>query len=136
MSVNDAQKYHTNQVHFLRTAVTFSNAGETVSLGWVGAGTTISGGAATVSTAFDSGTSDTIDIGFRNAGDGTSDDPDSYATLLDVTSVGRKSVDELATSAGVYLAEGAEITATYTSTGAAPSAGSCVVTIHYEVDNS
>ncbi|WP_299949077.1 hypothetical protein [uncultured Ruegeria sp.] len=136
MSVNAAQQYHTNQVHFLRVNFTFANEDETISLGWVPAGASVIGGGVVVATAFNSGTSDTMDLGFRNAGDGTTADPNEYATLLDITTAGVIVADELATAGDAYLPEGAEITLTYNSTGTAPTAGSGYAYLTYLVDNS
>lgn len=136
MSVNDAQQYHTNQVHFLRKAFDFSDAGSTLSLGWIPGNAEIVAGGVTVDAAFNSATSDTLDLGFRNAGDGTAADPDAYATLVDITSVGVKPADELATTANAHLPEGAEITLTYTGTGTAPTAGQGYAFVTYLVDNN
>jgi len=135
MALTDAQQYHTNQVHYLRANVTFADDGATVSLGWVPEGALVVGGGVVVATAFDSGTSDVLDIGFRNAGDGTTADPDDYATDLDLTTVGVIVADAIATATG-YHAEGAEITAAYVSAGTAPTAGSAYVWVEYLADNS
>lgn len=136
MSVNDAQQYHTNQVHYLRKEFTFSNADATLSLGWVPENAVIIDGGVMVATAFNSATSDTMDLGFRNAGDGTSDDADEYATLLDLTTAGVIAADALATAADAHLPEGAEITLTYNSTGTAPTAGLGYAFVTYLVDNT
>ena len=135
MTVNTGQQFHHNLVHFLRTQVTFEDDGSTLSLGWVPAEASILRGGVVVSTAFDSGTSDVLDIGFRNAGDGTSDDADEYATLLDLTTAGVISTDEMATAADAYHPEGAEITCAYASTGTAPTAGVGEVWVEYIVKN-
>src|SRR6056297_3416801 len=135
MTLETAQQYHTNQVHFLRTTVAYTDDGATLSLGWVPANASIVRGGVVVLTAFDSGTSDVLDIGFRNAGDGTTADPDNYATDLDLTTVGVIVADAIATATG-YHAEGAEITAAYVSAGTAPTAGSAYVWVEYLADNS
>ena len=136
MTVNAGQQFHTNQVHFLRKSFTFSNADETLSLGWVPANASVVDGGVVVATAFNSGTSDTMDLGFRNAGDGTADDADEYATLLDLTTAGVIAADALATAADAHLPEGAEVTLTYNSTGTAPTAGQGYAWVSYIVDNS
>lgn len=134
MSVQDAKQYHTDQVHYLWADVTFESG--TVSLGWIPPGAAVIGGAAVVTTAFDSGTSDLVDIGFRNAGDGTADDTDEFATDLDVSSVGAKALDEIATAGNLYFPEGAEIVAVYASAGTAPTAGAARAYVTYVVDNT
>ena len=58
MTVNSAQAYHTNQVHYLRKAVAYTDDGATLSLGWVPAEAAILRGGVVVTTAFNSGTSD------------------------------------------------------------------------------
>ena len=135
MSTFSGQCYHQNMVHYLRAEVGFADDGDTISLGWVPEKSAILRGGVVVSTAFDSGTSDVLDIGFRNAGDGTTADPDDYATDLDLTTVGVIVADAIATATG-YHAEGAEITAAYVSAGTAPTAGSAYVWVEYLADNS
>lgn len=136
MSVLDAQEYHTNQVHFLRATVAYGDDGTAVSLGWVPAGAALVRGGAVVSTAFDAGTTNTLNVGFRNAGDGTSDDDNEYASLIALGTAGVIVADDMATAADSYHPEGAELTATVVLTGTAATAGSAVVWMEYTVDNS
>ena len=136
MSTFDAQSYHTNQVHYLRKAVVFGDAGATISLGWVPDNAIIIDGGVVIDTVFNSATSDTLDIGFREAGDGTADDPNEFATLLDLTTAGRIVADELATAGDCTFPNGAEITATFTSTGTAATTGAAVAYVTYLADNS
>lgn len=133
MSLTDARQYHTDQVHYLRAAIAYTDAGATVSLGWVPPGAVVIGGGAVVSTSFN-GTSPTVNIGFRNAGDGTTADPDDYASALALGTVGNIVADELATSTA-YHPEGAEIAAAV-SIGGSPSAGSGFVYVTFMVDNT
>lgn len=135
MSVNDAQQYHHNMVHFLRASVGFADDGDTVSLGWVPAGASILRGGAVVSTAFDAGTTNTLNIGFRNAGDGTADDADEYASLIALGTAGVIAADDMATAADAYHPEGAEITAGVVLTGTAATAGVATVWVEYIVEN-
>lgn len=132
MSVNDAREYHTAQSHYLREPIDFNDNGSVVSLGWVPAKATIIGGGVVVSTAFNGDTTNAVDIGFRNAADGTTADPDDYATALALGTVGIIVADALATATG-YHSEGAEITASVTSTASA-SAGAGYVWVEYLVD--
>ena len=135
MSVYDGQKYHTNQVHFLQKNFTFSNADETLSLGWVPENAFVIDGGVVIDTVFNSGTSDTMDLGFRNSGDGTTADPNEYATLLDLTTAGRIVADEMATAGDCLHPGGAEITLTYNSTGTAPTTGNAYAYVTYLVVN-
>lgn len=136
MSVLDAQQYHSNQVHYLRATVVFGDDGSVVSLGWVPAKAAIVRGGGVVSTAFNAGTSNVLSIGFRNAGDGTSDDDDEFATNIALGTEGVIVADEMATAGDAYFPEGAEITATPALTGTAATAGSAVVWVEYLVDNT
>lgn len=136
MSVNDAQQYHLNVVHTLRKDFTFADDGTVLSMGWLPANSIVTGGGIMVKTAFDSGTSDVVDLGFRNAGDGTSDDTDEYATDLAATTAGVIVADALATAADAFSSEGAEAVVTYTSAGTAPTAGTATAYLTYIVLNT
>lgn len=135
MSIYDGQQYHSNQTHFLRKTVAFSDTAA-ISLGWLPPGAVVTAAAATVTTAFNAATTNTMDIGFRNAGDGTADDVDEFASAVSVAAVGRVAADDLATAGDLLFPEGAEIVATYAQTGAAATAGSAVVHVEYIVDNT
>jgi len=133
MAITDARQYHTEQVHYLRKKITFADDGDVVSVGWVPPRATVIDAGVVVSTAFDGNTTNTVDIGFRNAGDGTTADPNDYATALALGTVGIIVADALATATG-YHDEGAEMTASVTSTASA-SAGVGYVYVAYLVDN-
>lgn len=135
MSVNDAKQYHTDQVHFLRKAITFADDGETVSLGWLPAGATVIRGGAAVTTAFDGDTTNDVDLGFRNAGDGTADDTDEFGTSLALGTAGVIVADEMATAGDNTFPEGAEVVGVVVSTASA-TAGAAVLFVEYIVDNS
>jgi len=136
MTVETGRQYETDQVHYLRKDFTFADGDTTLSMGWVPANAMIIDGGVVINTVFNSGTSDTLDIGFRNAGDGTTDDPNEYATLLDLTTAGRIVADEMATAGDCYHPSGAEITLTYNETGTAPTAGTGYAYVMYLVDNT
>ena len=69
------------------------------------------GGGIHVTVAFaDTGT-DTLDVGFR--GGNTTDDPDAYATLLDISSLGYKPFDELAAVTNIMQTQDATLTWRY-----------------------
>lgn len=133
MSIINAKKYHTDQVHYLRKAIAYTDNGSTVSVGYVPEGAVVIDAGVVVTTAFNGNTTNTVDIGFRNAGDGTAADTDDYATALALGTVGNIVADALATSTG-YHAEGAEIVAVVTSTAAA-SAGAGFVYVAYLANN-
>lgn len=135
MSVFDGQSYHQNMVHYLRAEVGFGDNGDTVSLGWVPAGSAIVRGGVVVSTAFNAGTTNTLNIGFRNAGDGTADDADEYASLIALGTAGVIVADDTATAADAYHPEGAEITCGVVLTGTAATAGVGYVWVEYIVNN-
>ena len=135
MSVNDAQQYHTKQVHYLFADVTFSNDGETTSLGWVPAGASIVDAGANVTTAFDAGTTNTLNIGYRNGGNSETDDADEYASLIALGTAGIIAADDLATAAVNSFPGGAEITCGVVLTGTAATAGAATVWVQYIVDH-
>ncbi len=134
MTVNSAQQYHQNVVHVLRKPITYLNDGETISLGWLPAGAIVVGGGVMVSTAFDGDTTNTVDVGFRNAADGTAVDTNDWGSALALGTAGWVEIDETA-SADLYTAEGCEAVAVVTSTASA-TAGAGVVVVNYVVDNS
>ena len=135
MSIFDAQQYHQNMVHFLSETVSFADDGTAKSLGWVPAGASILRGGAVVSTAFNAGTTNTLNIGFRNAGDGTADDVDEYASLIALGTAGVIAADDMATAADAYHPEGAEIVGTVVLTGTAATAGTATIWVEYIVEN-
>ena len=77
-----AREFHTQQVHYLRKSVVFGDDGTAVTVGEIPAGATIlkplSG--VNVDTAFNAGTTNTLNIG-------TSADDNLYGTLLAVGSI-------------------------------------------------
>lgn len=133
MSIINAKNYHTDQVHYLRKAISYTDDGSTVSVGFVPEGAVIINAGVVVTTAFNGGTTNTVDIGFRNAGDGTADDADDYASAIALGAVGNIVADALATSTASH-AEGAEITASVVSTASA-SAGAGFVYVTFLVNN-
>jgi hypothetical protein len=128
-NINSGQEYHTRQTHYFVAPITWTDG--TISVGWLPAGAMIVGGGVHVETAFAASATNTVDVGFRNAGDGTTADPDAYATLLAVNAKGYKVLDELAAATNVRLPAGAEITATYN--GGTPTDGDGYVVVEYVV---
>lgn len=134
MSLNDAREYHTAQVHYLRKAITYADNGTTVSLGWVPAGAAIVNAGVNVSTAFNAGTANTLNIGYRNGGNSETDDADEYASAIALGTAGRILADDMATAAVNVFPAGAEITASVVLSGTAATAGGGVVWVKYLAD--
>lgn len=123
-----ARQYHTQQVHYLRKSITFSDNGTAVTVGYIPAGALIlkplSGVA--VTTAFNAGTANVLDIG-------TSDNDDLFGTDLALGTTNFIPCDE---NVGGYLvAADTTITATVALSGTAATAGAGEVIIAYIPDN-
>jgi hypothetical protein len=125
----NARRYHHCMTHYLRKAIAYTNGnGAVITIGTVPAGALIDGGAVTVTTAFNAGTANTLDIG-------TTGDADGFATLLALGTVGRIAMDELATSNDLYCATDTVITCTLTVSGTAATTGQAIVTVFFTIDN-
>lgn len=128
-----ARDYGKQMIHYLRKTITYADAGTEVTVGWVPSGAllvqSISG--VHVTTAFNSSGTDLIDIG----GNTGNDDPDDYATDLDVSTVGFKAIDEALGTAVNPTTADTEITVTYAQSVADASAGVAEVVIAYIPDN-
>jgi len=122
-----AREFASQQVHYLRKGITFSDSGSAVDIGVIPAGSLIlkplSG--VQVETAFNAGTTNTIDVG-------TSADPNLYGTALAATAVAFVPLDE---AVGMTVSADTTMTVTYNQTGTAASAGAAEVVIAYIPDN-
>lgn len=107
-------QYNTLQTHYLRGTLLFSNG--TITLGVIPPGSIIIGAGVVISTAFNGGTTNVIDIG-------TNADPDGLATDLAGGTIGLIVADELATSNDLYTTTDVTIVASYAQTGTAATAG-------------
>lgn len=125
----EAVKYHTHQTHYLRKTVGYATRGTAVTVGVLPAGSIVVGAGAVVTTAFNGTGTDVLDIG-------TSGDGDGFATDLDVSTVGNKVWDELATSDDLYSASEVTITATYADANTDATAGSAEVYVLFIPPNS
>ena len=119
-----AREHSINAVHCISATVGFADDGTAVTVGVIPAGSMIlkpiSG--VHVNTAFDAGTTNTLNVG-------TSDDDNLYGTLLALGTTTFVPCDE---AVGSYLVTAdTTITATVVLTGTAATAGSGVVTINY-----
>jgi hypothetical protein len=131
-AATSARQYHTQQVHYLRKSIAYTDDGTEVTVGWIPSGAMILAPASgvQVSTAFNAGTSNVLDIG----GDTGNDDPDDYATDLALGAAGFVALDEAATGVFVATAD-TKVTCTVALTGTAASAGAAEVVICYIPDN-
>lgn len=123
-----ARQFHSQQIHYLRRTVTFSDNGSARVIGVIPAGALILKPASGVhvTTVFNAGTTNVIDIG-------TSADDDLYGTDLSLTTANFVPLDE---NVGTYLVSAdTTITATVGLAGTAATAGSAEVIIAYIPDN-
>jgi hypothetical protein len=122
-----ARQYHHQMVHFLRKTVVFGDNGVAKTVGVLPAGAQIvkamSGVA--VSTVFNAGTTNTLNIG-------TSADDDLYGTLLALGTTTFVPLDEAVSN--LIGATETTITATVVLTGTAATTGSAEVIIAYIPD--
>lgn len=125
-----AQVYHTNQVHYFAKAFTYADDGSVLTLGTIPAGACVIRGGVVVTTAFNAGSTNVLDIG-------TSADDDGFATDLALGTIGVIVADEMATSNDTYSASAdVTITATVDLTGTAATAGAGTVWVEYIVPNA
>jgi hypothetical protein len=103
--------------HVLSRDFTFADDGSTLELGWAPVGATVIRGGVVVSTAFNAGSTNVLDIG-------TAADPDGFATDLALGTIGVISADEMATTndAGPFTSD-TQIVCVVDLTGTAASAG-------------
>lgn len=118
-----ARAYHTHQVHYLRKRITYADNGSTITLGKIPPYATVIRGGVVVVEAFNGNSSNILDIG-------TSDDGDGFATDLALGTVGVIVADEMATTNDQYLATTQTITCDVVSTASA-SAGIGYVWVEY-----
>lgn len=122
-----ARDYGVQLVHYMRKTVAYGDDGVAATVGILPAGAVIlkplSG--VQVETAFDAGTTNTLNIG-------TSANDDLYGTLLALGSVAFVPLDE---AVAMGVAADTTITATVVLTGTAATAGSAEVVIAYILDN-
>lgn len=128
-----ARQYHQAMVHYLRKSITFATENTVIDIGTLPAGAIVVGGGVHVTTAFNDSGTDTLDVGFR-AGSST-DDPNGYATLLDLSAVGFIALDELAATTNVQQTTSCIATCTYNGQNNNADAGAADVVIMYIADN-
>ena len=126
------RSYETAQKHYLYADVTFANDGSTVSLGWLPEDGVIDAVTVITTTAFNAGTANVIDVGYRNRGDGVADNAAGLANDASLAAAG-VGVVSLATTANLAFTGGGEVTATVALTGTAATAGAARVLVEYTV---
>ena len=129
---SSARQHPQQLVHFLRKRITFAIENTEIVIGTIPAGASVIGGGVHIVTAFDDGTADTLDVGFK---DGSStDDPNGYATLLDLTAVGFIVLDELAATTNIQQTADTTVTCIYNGTDNDATAGVADVIITFIPD--
>lgn len=122
---NAGQEYHTNQIHYLCKKITYADNGLTVTVGTLPENAAVIGGGVVVSTAFNGGSTNTVDIG-------TSDDGEDFGSNLALGTKGVIVADEMATALYAFSASSRNVLAAVVSTAAA-SAGEGYVWVEYIV---
>ena len=123
-----ARQYPWQVVHYLRKTVGFADNGTALEVGIIPAGALIlkPASGAHISTVFNAGTTNTLNVG-------TTADDDLFGTLLALGTANFVPLDE---SIGGFLVTSAtRITATVVLTGTAATTGSAEVIIAYIPDN-
>ncbi|MCT4654242.1 MAG: hypothetical protein N4A65_00370 [Cohaesibacter sp.] len=124
-----ARHYHHSMVHYLRATITFADDAKKLEIGKIPEDSILVDAGVVVTTAFNDTGTDQIDIG-------TEADPDGIATDLDVSAVGLKAADELATSDDLYATSGdLTLVAQYDGANSDATAGKAVVFVAYLPNN-
>lgn len=120
-----AREFHTAQVHYLAADVAYSDGnGATITLGTVPAGSYILRGGIAVTTAFDAGTTNTLDIGVT----GTAT---AFASAIALGTAGVIAADDMATTTKSLSSADIAVIATLHLTGTAATAGAGRVWVEY-----
>jgi hypothetical protein len=118
-----ARTLYTQQTGFFRRRIIFSETG-TLTIGVIPAGAVVINAGVVVTTAFNAGTTNTLDIG-------TSGDTDGFATALALGTIGRIVADEMATSNDLYSTSEVTLQCVVTLSGTAATAGEGFVYVEY-----
>ena len=128
---SSGRRYHQTMVHYLRKKITYAVENTEIEIGEIPAYASVSGGGVHILTAFDDTGTDTLDVGFK-AGSAT-DDPNGYATLLDLSAVGRVALDELTATTNIISTSASVVTCIYNGQNNNAAAGVAYVEIQYTV---
>jgi hypothetical protein len=128
-AATSARYTHQQVVHTLRKGFTYADDGSTITMGVLPIGAIVIRAGVVVSTAFNAGTTNVLDIG-------TSGDTDGFATDLALGTVGVIVADEMATTndAGPYTSD-TTIQMVVDLTGTAATAGTGTAWVEFIVDN-
>ncbi len=124
-----AVAFYNTTVGRIRKKITFAVENTVIDVGKLPAYASITGGGVHILTAFDDTGTDTLDVGFR-AGNST-DDPNAYATLLDLSGVGRIVLDELAATTNIIQTQECIVTCTYNGQNNNATAGVAYLDIEF-----
>lgn len=111
-------------IHYVAATVTFTDNGTAKTLGAIPSGAVVLRAYAVVTTAFNAGTTNTINIG-------TASDADGFATAIALGTVGVIGADEFATTNDAAATADTDITATVVLSGTAATTGSAHVVVEY-----
>jgi hypothetical protein len=114
-------------VQTLVKKITYLDYGTTVTVGKIPAGASVIGGGVHVTTAFNSSSTDTLNVGFV----GATTDADGYATLLLLSAVGYIALDELAATTNIQGAVEHTVTCAPAQGAADATAGEAWVIIQF-----
>ena len=123
MAVNAIQNYQYHEGLVIKK-ITFADYGTAVTVCKLPANSLILEGGVVVTTAFNAGTTNVLDIG-------TSGDDDGFATDLALGTIGRIVGDEFATSNDLYSTSEVTLIASLAATGTAATAGEGFVYIKF-----
>src|SRR5687767_14533839 len=114
---SSARDSGTQQVHYLRKRITFTDAtaSAVVTVGKIPAYASVVGGGVHVTTAFNATTTNVVNVGFI----GATTDASGYASALTTAAVGFIVLDDLASTKNIQGTVEHTITASPTETGAA-----------------
>lgn len=118
------QEYPQNMVHFLAKSIDYTDDGSTITLGVIPPGAAVIRGGVVVTTAFNAGSTNVLDIG-------TSGDTDGFATDLALGTVGVIVADEMATTNDAYSTSASTIQCVVDLTGTAATTGAGIVWVEY-----
>lgn len=129
---NSQREYHTAQTHYLRKKLTWDNPGvnTALTLGVIPPRASVVGGGVHILTAFNSTSTDTVNVGFSA---GSSTLANALGSALGAEAVGLIVLDELASTGNVCSTAAQTVTCTYVSTSTGASAGEAVVSVLYTV---
>jgi hypothetical protein len=124
-----AKRVHQPLVHRIWKDIAYTDgASAVVTVGVIPAGSVVIRGGVVVTTAFNAGTANVMDLG-------TSADDDGFGTDLALGTIGVISADEMATTNDANITADTTVIATLALTGTAASAGAGTVWVEYIVKN-